>query len=644
MVALALLVGLLPAIVQPAAAAVGTSGNVGDSAGHPYVGWTVSVFGGSGIPSVVATAVTDDAGHWTSDYSGSVDGVAAQSPVTTATATAFVQSASFSPVSPPYDLIVPVVTAAVTVTDRHGVPVPGATVATAGIPEGGGGLNIAPLIAGTSINQASQVPQSAVTDSAGHAELSLLSAAATTTVTVTAPTGSGLQPSTAIPNVTLATASSRTIALPTVDLVHVSGTARDRGGAILPGWGVTFTSGTDTAHAVTTTTAPDGSYGVDVPDTVDRVTLTEYAAPTTPKPTVTSTGLVLSGDTILDLTRPTVDVAVSVEDPDGNPISGAVYVGQLGDPTALIDTGPLFPGATSSKGWQSYVTSLESTPSGPVHVRRLQSPTATASIFADVPIAHLRDWQSASATPALTTDTSVTLQLGLRPTVVIGTTTVTAPASGTTTVQVPVTLSTAPLSSPVDVLWRTLQVDGAPGNQAPPSDYRVGGGNAHFAPGQTSTTVSVDIRGNSTGAPEYVVLSLSSANNANIGGFWGLGFVVINPLPMVVPGAATVAPPTSGTTTLEVPVSLSIPWSDPVTVHWTTLHVDGLSGQAPVGDYVASSGTVTFAPGQTTASVSITVLGNSTGSDELIVVSFTNPTNATMGGFWGLGFGTIGSG
>ena len=38
----------------------------------------------------------------------------------------------------------------------------------------------------------------------------------------------------------------------------------------------------------------------------------------------------------------------------------------------------------------------------------------------------------------------------------------------------------------------------------------------------------------------------------------------------------------------------------------------------------------------------VTIVGDTVDElDELVVVSFTNPTNTTMGGFFGLGFGTI---
>ena len=113
-------------------------------------------------------------------------------------------------------------------------------------------------------------------------------------------------------------------------------------------------------------------------------------------------------------------------------------------------------------------------------------------------------------------------------------------------------------------------------------------------------------------------------------------------LPEVVPGPASVVAPTSGSVVLAMPVELSFASVEVVTVEWHTRVVDDAAHvQAPSTDYVEASGTVTFAPGETSATVPITVTGNSTGRDERVVLSFTDPTNATMGGFWGLGFGTI---
>jgi hypothetical protein len=75
-----------------------------------------------------------------------------------------------------------------------------------------------------------------------------------------------------------------------------------------------------------------------------------------------------------------------------------------------------------------------------------------------------------------------------------------------------------------------------------------------------------------------------------------------------------------------------------VTASWKTLND---SAVAP-GDCTAPSGTVTFAPGQTTKTVAVTIGGDTLDEqNERLLVSFTNPVNATIGGFYGLGIGTI---
>jgi hypothetical protein len=93
-----------------------------------------------------------------------------------------------------------------------------------------------------------------------------------------------------------------------------------------------------------------------------------------------------------------------------------------------------------------------------------------------------------------------------------------------------------------------------------------------------------------------------------------------------------------------VPVTLDEPTTVPVTVQWTTISVGGLSlnEASPDADYAASSGTATFAPGSTSATATIPIAGDTMPEpDELIVISFHTPTNARLGGFWGLGFGGI---
>ena len=84
-----------------------------------------------------------------------------------------------------------------------------------------------------------------------------------------------------------------------------------------------------------------------------------------------------------------------------------------------------------------------------------------------------------------------------------------------------------------------------------------------------------------------------------------------------------------------------------VTAEWNTLYVPGgRPNQAdPGSDYTPASGTVTFAPGQTEATVTIEILhGGFIEPDEYFLVSFHDATNAKIGGYWGLGFGIINAG
>ena len=114
--------------------------------------------------------------------------------------------------------------------------------------------------------------------------------------------------------------------------------------------------------------------------------------------------------------------------------------------------------------------------------------------------------------------------------------------------------------------------------------------------------------------------------------------------PTVVPGLGRVVEGDHGKTTLEVPVTLSAPSAQPVTVRWASIAVPPLArDQARAGpDYKSGSGAITFAPGQTNANAALRVRGDTTAErDELIIVSFQSPTNARIGGFWGLGAGTI---
>jgi hypothetical protein len=220
--------------------------------------------------------------------------------------------------------------------------------------------------------------------------------------------------------------------------------------------------------------------------------------------------------------------------------------------------------------------------------------------------------------------------------------------SGTTTLNVPVTLSH---SSAVTVTahWRTGFLPGAAGNQADPAtDYTPTSGTVTFTPGMTTTSLPISVNGDTLDEPdEYILVQVGQASNGTTGGpAYGLGSGTIlnDDKPTIVPGSGSVYEGPSGTTELDVPVTLSNPSTRTITASWATGFVTGASGNQadPATDYTPASGTVTFAPGDTSESVAITVSGDLTiEPDEYILVGFANPTNAKIGGIYGLGSGSI---
>jgi hypothetical protein len=90
----------------------------------------------------------------------------------------------------------------------------------------------------------------------------------------------------------------------------------------------------------------------------------------------------------------------------------------------------------------------------------------------------------------------------------------------------------------------------------------------------------------------------------------------------------------SRTHPLNFTVTLSKAVSVPVSVHWATANN---SAKAPA-DYVAGSGILTFAPGQTSGSVSVLVKGDRMKEpDEVFFVNLNQPHNATIADSSGAG-------
>ena len=139
---------------------------------------------------------------------------------------------------------------------------------------------------------------------------------------------------------------------------------------------------------------------------------------------------------------------------------------------------------------------------------------------------------------------------------------------------------------------------------------------------------------------EWLGIVLSSPSGATIGtGFLAnVGLVLIaddDPPPVVSAGVALVVEGDEGSVTVQVPVRLSAPLAQTVTVGWATS-----PGPVPTPgvDFVAAGGTVTFAPGQVAATITVTVLGDVV--DEPVVglrgvewlgIGLSSPSGATIG-------------
>src|SRR5262249_12843336 len=90
----------------------------------------------------------------------------------------------------------------------------------------------------------------------------------------------------------------------------------------------------------------------------------------------------------------------------------------------------------------------------------------------------------------------------------------------------------------------------------------------------------------------------------------------------------------SGTTTATFTVSLSGPSGLPVSVDYSTADGSAMAGD----DYTPQSGRLTFAPGETTKSISVSVLGASGDElDETFLLDLRNPVNATIARAEGVG-------
>ncbi|MEO8033741.1 MAG: Calx-beta domain-containing protein [Acidobacteriota bacterium] len=186
---------------------------------------------------------------------------------------------------------------------------------------------------------------------------------------------------------------------------------------------------------------------------------------------------------------------------------------------------------------------------------------------------------------------------------------------------------TSPLTTPLDVRLSTVE-----GTASAGSDYKALNETMHFGTGETARKVYVQILGDRLPeGDETFTVVLQGCDTCN--GFpmvaRGTGTCTIRNDDVGVSIAdAAVNEGSGGTSTMMFALSLNQPQSLPVTVDYQTFNGTATSGS----DYQSLSGSVVFAPGQTSRTIEVTINGDLVSeSDETFFVRLTNASGAPLG-------------
>jgi hypothetical protein len=188
------------------------------------------------------------------------------------------------------------------------------------------------------------------------------------------------------------------------------------------------------------------------------------------------------------------------------------------------------------------------------------------------------------------------------PSLSIGDAAVTEGNAGQITATFAVTLSAASTE--------TVTVDyTAADGTATGSDYAAAAGTLTFAPGEMSKAVTVLVNGDRLGEPnETFVVDLSTPTNATIADAQGVGTIGDDEPRVSISDVSKTEGKKGQTTLFTFTVTLSAAYDQPVTMSFRTVNGTAKAGE----DYIAKTGTLTFKPGETTKTITITVKGDST--------------------------------
>lgn len=173
--------------------------------------------------------------------------------------------------------------------------------------------------------------------------------------------------------------------------------------------------------------------------------------------------------------------------------------------------------------------------------------------------------------------------------------------SGVTIATFTVTLSAASTQT----VWVRYSTGG--GTATAGIDYTAASGTLTFPAGTTTRTISVSVIGDTLVEPdETFVVALSNAANATLATSTATGTIVNDDAaPTLASNDVTVTEGNNGTVNAMFTITLSAATDQIVTVNYST--ANGTATAGSTADYIAPSGTLIFASGTTTPSITVVV-------------------------------------
>ena len=185
-------------------------------------------------------------------------------------------------------------------------------------------------------------------------------------------------------------------------------------------------------------------------------------------------------------------------------------------------------------------------------------------------------------------------------------------------------------TAPVSVDFATADGTGRAAATAG-ADYVPASGTLSFQAGEQTKAVTVAVVGDRVAEPdESFTVSLANATGATLSRPVGVGTILNDdgPIPALSVADVRAVEGDGGTTPMTFHVSLAPASAGPVSVRYATAAGDAESGI----DFVPASGTLNFAPGETAATVAVSVVGDTIEeSDEHLTLALFDPSGATLG-------------